>query len=728
MKLFKEKLAVLAALGICFPAAAHGQSILLEEIVVTAQLREQSLQEVPIAMTAYSEADIADAGIGNTQDFINLTPNLSLDDSFTYGNTFVSIRGVSQINNADSPVAIVVDGVPQNNQKQFKMQLVDIERIEVLKGPQGSLYGRNAIGGAINIVSKRPSDKVDGFVGVTVGNGGLFNISGAVGGTLVEDELTVRLAGTYLDRDGLIENTFLNTKADFVDEDYSIRANFLFTPSEELAIDFRVATSEFEAGGLYDVTTTSVLNPAYRSGNANTFFLPDENNLGRTLGETDEITLKVDWNLGDVVLTAITGYTDLTESYTGDLDFSNPAGLGGFQNSFGEVNQLQNLDVELLSQEIRLVSDTDAALQWIAGIFYIETDRQLETIAGCDNDPDCAAFLQSAFGLSFTPPDDFAFVNRNELNDNKAWSVFGQLDYEISDRLNAQFGLRYDKDDREQLDVNDDDGAQLRDDFDALQPKISLNYGFSDNVLGYATYSTGFRSGGFNAPGLGLPQFQDEFLQNLEFGAKSTLVDGRLVFNAALFFSKSDDYQFFFVDATTAAQFIGNLEEVEIMGFDADFRYLATNGFELFGGVGYTDTEIKQVGAVITDALAASNVDVSLISGARAPKNTPFTFNLGAQYTTELSDALSVRARFDLEHRGKKYWQVDNLDVQDAYQLLGARVGLEGKVWSVVLWGENLRDEEYYTDYNPAEFSGSNTDIGFPSQPRTYGVDLTFNF
>ena len=204
MKLFKEKLAVLAALGICFPAAAHGQSILLEEIVVTAQLREQSLQEVPIAMTAYSEADIADAGIGNTQDFINLTPNLSLDDSFTYGNTFVSIRGVSQINNADSPVAIVVDGVPQNNQKQFKMQLVDIERIEVLKGPQGSLYGRNAIGGAINIVSKRPSDKVDGFVGVTVGNGGLFNISGAVGGTLVEDELTVRLAGTYLDCAGSI--------------------------------------------------------------------------------------------------------------------------------------------------------------------------------------------------------------------------------------------------------------------------------------------------------------------------------------------------------------------------------------------------------------------------------------------------------------------------------------------------------------------------------------------
>ena len=167
---------------------------------------------------------------------------------------------------------------------------------------------------------------------------------------------------------------------------------------------------------------------------------------------------------------------------------------------------------------------------------------------------------------------------------------------------------------------------------------------------------------------------------------------------------------------------------MEIYGFDADFKYLPAAGFEIFGGVGLTETDIKKVGSITSTALAASGVDVSRIPGSRAPKNTPVTFNFGAQYRTSLTDTWALRARFDLEHRGKKYWQVDNLDVQDSLNLLGARIGLESESWSVVVWGENLTDEEYYTDYNPAEFSGSATDIGFPSQPRTYGVDLRFNF
>ena len=180
-----------------------------EVVVVTSQLRMQSLQEVPVAVTAFNEKRIERAGIKSSQDFVDLTPNVSLDDSFTYGNTFISIRGVSQINNADSPVAIVVDGVPQNNQKQFKMKLFDIQRIEVLKGPQGSLYGRNAIGGAISIITKPASDILEGFANVTIGNGGLFEVSGGISGPIVEDTLMYRVAGSFLTKDGLIDNTFL---------------------------------------------------------------------------------------------------------------------------------------------------------------------------------------------------------------------------------------------------------------------------------------------------------------------------------------------------------------------------------------------------------------------------------------------------------------------------------------------------------------------------------------
>jgi len=166
-------LATAATLSMGAPAALtqSRDGLRLEEVVVTAQRREQSLQDVPIQVAAFSGQAIQDAGISTTEDFINLVPNVGLDDSFTYLNTFVTVRGVAQINNADSPVAIVIDGVPQNNQKQFKMNLFDVERIEVLKGPQGALYGRNAIGGAINIITRAPGEELNAFGQVRYGEG-----------------------------------------------------------------------------------------------------------------------------------------------------------------------------------------------------------------------------------------------------------------------------------------------------------------------------------------------------------------------------------------------------------------------------------------------------------------------------------------------------------------------------------------------------------------------------
>lgn len=696
-----------------------------EVIVVTSQLRAQSLQDVPVAVTAFNEERIERAGIKSSQDFVDLTPNVSLDDSFTYGNTFISIRGVSQINNADSPVAIVVDGVPQNNQKQFKMKLFDIQRIEVLKGPQGSLYGRNAIGGAISIITKPASDDLEGFANVTIGNGGLFDVSGGISGPIVEDTLRYRVAGSFLSKDGLIDNAFLNTKADFVDEDYSIRGNLLYTPNSDLTMDLRVSSSQFDAGSLYDVVTNSTLNPTYRSGGANNFFAPDNSNLGVTEGETDEVTFKLDYAFESSTLTAITNSTSLKEVYFGDLDFSNPQGLGGFQGLFGELRQSQDLDVDLFSQEIRLVSDSDSKLQWIIGGFYIETNRQLTTTAGCDDDPNCAAFLQAAFGLPTAPPNDFAFINRGEDNDNTAWSLFSQVEYILSDKASIQFGARYDRDEREQTDLNNP-SAVLSEDFSAFQPKISYNYKYSDDVLMYASYSTGFRSGGFNAPGLNLPTFEDEYLENYELGWKATLSD-KLVINSSLFFSQSEDYQFFFVDATTAAQFISNIDGVDIMGFDADFNYKVSEDFTILGGIGLTDTEITDISGPVLTQLASSGVNTANLVGNRTPKNTPVTFNIAFEYQKEIGQ-FEMLARLDYEYKGKKYWQIDNLDIQDPVDLVNARIGISGEKWSATLWLRNAFDEEYYTDYNPAEFTGSLTDLGFPAQPRSYGIELSYRF
>src|SRR5690606_20158568 len=175
-------LAVLAGGG---TAAAQTEQI--EEIVVTAQYREQRLQDVPVSLTAFGPREIAEAGIETSADFVNLTPNVTMDSSFTLGNSFLQVRGVAQINNADSPMAIVVDGVPQTNQKQFRQELYDIERIEVLRGPQGSLYGRNAIGGASNIAAKTPSNDLEGRPGIRSGTGGAGASGGGPGGAMVPD-------------------------------------------------------------------------------------------------------------------------------------------------------------------------------------------------------------------------------------------------------------------------------------------------------------------------------------------------------------------------------------------------------------------------------------------------------------------------------------------------------------------------------------------------------------
>src|SRR5690606_4367015 len=323
-------------------AESHGEAFRLEEGPVTAQRRAERLQDVPVAVTAFTAAEIEARGVGSTRDILPMTPNVTYDESFTVGNSFISVRGVAQINNADSPVAIVVDGVPQNNQKQLRMELFDVERIEVLKGPQGALYGRNAIGGAINIVTREPSNELDGWAQVGAGSGNLRSASGAISGPVVEDKLLFRLSGAYKDSDGNIENTFLRKKVDFY-ESKDIRARFMILAGDALTIDLRGSFSDIDGGAVMD----SSMDPAL-TGNANRKVLARSDILGTSAREISDATVKIDWRTELGTLTAITGYTDLTENYYGDLDFCNPvdcpAGIFGLGP---QADQRQQLDVTL---------------------------------------------------------------------------------------------------------------------------------------------------------------------------------------------------------------------------------------------------------------------------------------------------------------------------------------------------------------------------------------------
>jgi iron complex outermembrane recepter protein len=673
------------------PAGANDSE---DVITVTARIREEPLQNVPIQVKAFTAADIINAGVATTQDFMDLTPNVSLDDSFTYLNTFAVVRGVTQINNADSPLAIVVDGVPQNNQRQLKMNLFDIERIEILKGPQGVFYGRNASGGAINIVTKQPTNEFEGFLSGSYGNGDAIEFSGAASGPVVEDRLLFRIAGSYKQDDGRIENSFLNQNVDTIDHDYNIRGNLKYLANDNITLDARVMYNNFEAGALYDSFVPS--------GDANDFQDPSNNLLGDAVGDVFEATFKADVDLGFATLTAITGYTELNEDVRGDIDFSNPVNnpSGGF--GFGSLGQGSNLDLAMTSQELRLVSLDDQRLRWLAGAFYIHTDRQLEAVLFVDINGDPNQVDNPAL----------IFLRQSEDGDNDAWSIYGQLEYDITDRLKIATGLRYDEDSRFQEDLLS--GATREASFSAVQPKVTLSYDVHDNALVYTSYGEGFRSGGFNAPSVA--PFRDEITRSVEGGFKSQWWNDRLTFNGAVYYSFVEDYQFFFLSLAAGGQIISNIDRVEIFGVEFEAQANLVEGWQVYAGLGTTDTEIKE------------NIPFPTSVGNHTPKTTDLSLNLGSQYRFAVINDIFAFLRIDYERRGERFWQVDNLDVQDPLDLLSFRAGFETDRWGLYAWGRNITDEEYYTDFNPTEFTGLGFDIGFRGQPATYGVEARVRF
>ncbi len=672
---------------------ADPDDLVVDEIVVTAQKREENLQDVPIAITAFSALEIEEAGIDNTEDLLGLTSNITLGNSFTVGNSFITVRGLSQINNSDQPVAVVIDGVYQANQKQFTQELFDIERVEVLKGPQGALYGRNSLGGAINIITKQPSNELEGFLTAGAGDANALRLAASVSGSLVEDKVLFRAAGSFKEDDGRITNVFLDEKADPF-EDTTTRLHLKFLPSDSLTLDLRGQVSDTEGGAvLYALLPTD--------GGANNFDIqPDENILGFSERDVTDASFRLEW-VGDTLgLTAITGYTEVEETYRGDLDFSNPV---RFPGAF-PLGQGQDLDVSYLSQEIRLTSADDAAFRWIAGAYYLETDRGLTTIPFLDTDGTIAGFVPLFF--------------IGEDNDNTAYAGFGQLDFDLgaNDNWGLSLGARYDKDEREQVDTIN--GGDRQRSFDDVQPRVSLRYSSDGNVMGYATLARGFRSGGYNAPVISPDFFREETTDNIEVGFKSTLANGRVRFNGAAYVTSVDNFQFFQVDILTASQIISNINEVEMQGLELDVLALVRSGWSVFGSVGFNDSEIDDFDGT------------GRFIGNQTPNNVRFTSNLGTQFSRPITDSWAFIGRIDVELRGKQYWHPDNLDVQDDLTFLNARVSFDNPRWSFTLWGKNLNDEEFYAEYFDATWGGipSGMDLGHLGRPQSVGVDVRWRF
>ncbi len=689
----------------------------LEEILVTARRRSESALESPLAVTAFNAQMIEDAGIQRVEDVIALTPNVTIATSQGIGTSFVSIRGITQVRNGESPVATVVDGVLQFSAIQFRRELFDIDSIEVVKGPQGALYGRNATGGAIIINTRRPTDEKYAYVQLGAGNGDEYSVQGSVGGPIVADRWYGQISANYLDRDGYLDNITRGEKADRF-EDTTIRGRLIFEPSDSFSADFRAAISTHKGRGIgfqfqgVDIAADGITASGFGTDtgpvDANNVLPVRDNNIDT--GERDmlDFTVKLDWetSLGSLVSTS--SYTDIEDwsdsdqfPYTNAMSSAALFGFDGTQTGFFELSAF--------TQEIRLSSSSDSNIQWEVGAYYLDWDRFVSLSTGTDTG-------QGILRLERAPTTDPRNPTTSFLaddNTNSAWAIFGSVDFSLTDQLDLLLALRYDEEDREQ-NVSPLQfpagvpGARNTTSFDKLQPKITFRYQPNDDMNLYATWGEGFRSGQFNqngiaavAAGAGLVGVTDlvgqEESESTELGFKGRFADDRLRFNAAVFSTDVENQQFFSFIGAISAQILTSIPKVSLSGAEVDVVFQATDNLSLFAAYGFTDSEID---AYPTDPTAIGN---------DAPYIAENTANLGFQYRTPISSSLELFARADYERRGEQFWDVNNSTARDALDFINARVGIEGGdgKWSLIASGYNLSDEKYNSEWVAGGFSAA---------------------
>ncbi|RMB04834.1 TonB-dependent receptor [Eilatimonas milleporae] len=702
-----------------FGQTADNPGFVVEEIFVTARKRAESLQDIPAAVAAYSETTIQSAGIERPSDFINLTSNVQLVETQNAGNAFVVVRGISQARNSEPSVAVIIDGVQQVNSAQFNQELFDIQQIEVLKGPQGGLYGRNAIGGAIVIKTKQPSDVLEGRVQAGVDNGFGYTLRGALSGGLT-DNLFFRVSGSRVDTNGYIPNTFLGEDADPY-EDTSFRGRLVWQASDNLEIDLRAYVGLLRTQSLYFNITNDV----------NDTSLPVRvNNRGQNDRDLWGTSLKVTYETDYGTLTSVTAYDSLEEISTGDAFDFLPIEDSFFFDLFGvDFNQSQFTDVTAWSEDIRWTSPADRKFRYIVGAYFVGTDRFISTGNMVDLGNGVFPVFREPSTNPLNPQSTFLADDQNQF----AWAVFANTSYSILDNLEIDLSLRYDRDTRENTTLTPPEflpnipgfpeavtGDVRKRSFDDWQPKITLTWQPTPDLTLYGSYARGFRSGGFNQTGVGSVAvangivgvsdfFEAETADTFELGAKAALFDGRVQANMAAFTINSQNSYFFVFLAANSTQNLGIVPEARIQGFEFDATAALTDYLRLNVGFGFTDSEIEEF------------ADASRI-GNQVPLVSRTTLNVGLQYNQPIgSTDLEVIFRADYRRTGKTWWDVENSTVRNPVSLVDLRGGLTGPNWRVEGFTKNAFDERYNAEFSPGGFV-------FKGRPRVYGVDVTFDF
>lgn len=653
------------------------------EILVTARKRSESLVNVPEAVTAFGEQKIQQAGIRSLRDFSDLTPNLQVTTGQSSTQPQITIRGLAEATGGEAPVAVVIDGV-QVSQPAFILQdYGDVQQVEILRGPQGSLYGRNAIGGAINITTRQPTDDLAGRIKLSYGNADTALVNAQLSGAIVANKILFSVTGAYQRTDGQIKNIYLDKPADFGHKLF-LRGRLIFNLADNLKLDVRGNYGHDRLGSLSAEFVTNDQVDDFKPG-----FLQNGKQIidKRTIYD---LSAKVDYTGSYLTVTSITGYSHLRAPFRGDTDFS-PAPLA-----------LQDVltRVRAFTEEVRITSPSTERFRWLIGGFYQNRNTHIFIDQSLDD----------GTGNPVAGP---PYFSSRDIGTSKSVAGFGSASYDIVPKLELTVGARYDHDKRNSRDAAFA-GSQVSDTFNAFQPKVQLSYKPVTGFNIYATYAKGFSSGGFNAffaPGR--REFAAEGAENIEVGIKGSFANGRLNFAAGAFQVDYDNQQFYFVNFNPISQNVVNIDLTRVKGVEVEVTARPVPQLDLIANYGLSDAKIRKF-----DSAPA-------YIGNRAPQNNRYTLTLSGQYTIPLRDEVNLRAYASYRRQGSEYWDVDNQVRTPPKEFVNLRLFLEGQSWTLGGYVKNLTDSQYPTLVVPL---GNGLNVRAVSERRTYGAEASYRF
>lgn len=720
-------------------------SFTLEEIVVTAQKRAENIQDVPIAVSAFGASTLETTGFDNLFDLSRLSPSLQLSNFGPIA--FVTLRGIGNENTTaggDPGVALHYDGVYIGRPAGTLFTAFDTERVEVLRGPQGTLYGRNATGGSINYITRKPTQETTFEGDLTYGDYDRKRVRAAFN-TPLSDTIATRIVGFWEKRDGFTENTFQGGRDANDADNWGIRGHIAIDPGSnfnallsvnyvksggvgstpELREPFPGSTTGQNIAGPpipgtnnYIVNGTALLNdlrPFVEAVNADQSQDSDLLLLSATL----------EYDFGNVTLKSITGYVETSYDSLTDQDYS-PLPLAELR--------LQETS-EQFSEELQLLSNNGEGFNWILGAFYFKEDATRQSQFFGSRYDIIAAGASAATGTNIPSGFDVGGDVTSE-----SYAFFAQGTYDINERLALTAGIRYTDDTKDGVNRGFQFAFPYEGDvsaeFDKLTYRFALDYHVSEDVLVFGSFSTGYKSGGINQvaiPALTNPVFAPETVDAIEIGLKSRLADGRLQFNTSLYRNKYDDLQFQVFGLSGPEAF--NASGATVQGIEVEIVALMTEWLQIDGSTGYADAEF--------DDQIVQGVQ---LGGNRVQRTPEFTYNVGATANWDLEGGKgSMRLRAEMNHTSSIFYT--------AFNRRGGFTDPGGSDFAEGYTNANFRlfwfsedghysVEAYLTNaFNTVQIGNVFRDIGFLDTPggggpenitykppRQFGVTFGFNF